>query len=157
MHWSKEKNVLDVTVFEKYSNTSRYSYPVDLGVLHRATYAKDGEHPPIPPPYSEYTGLDLAQAFWTFVLLVNAYSLVIFSLKMKMSQPFREARWPSKLRHIVESLNIPDNFEDWDIGGLNIADYKKQYATVMKEIMSAIGLHLVSNLILLIPLAFTSK
>ena len=58
---------------------------------------------------------------------------------------------------IVESLSLPDTFEEWDVGGGSLADYRERYTAAIKEIKAAIGIHLLSNLLLLVPLIFTGK
>ena len=58
---------------------------------------------------------------------------------------------------IVESLSLPDTFEEWDVGGGSLADYRERYTAAIKEIKAAIGIHLLSNLLLLVPIIFTGK
>ena len=106
MHWKAEQTVLNYNVYEKYANTSKYrNFGVDFKQLHRATYSNDSTHQPSPPPYTLYTGLNLAQGFWVFLLLQVVNSVAIILLKMKLSGPFQEAMWSSKARHIAHWLD----------------------------------------------------
>merc|ERR1712032_991761 len=68
------------------------------------------------PPYSNYTGHDIATAFVVFIILLLVQALVILILKRKLSAAFKEATWIAKFDHILDSINRPDFFADWVTG-----------------------------------------
>ena len=57
------------------------------------------------PPYSNYTGHDIATAFGVFIILLLVQALVILILKRKLNAAFKEATWSAKFDHILDSIN----------------------------------------------------
>ena len=57
------------------------------------------------PPYSNYTGHDIATAFGVFVVLLLVQALLILLLKRLLSEAFNEATWRAKFYHILDSIN----------------------------------------------------
>ena len=58
-----------------------------------------------PPPYSDYTGHDIAIAFGVFIVILLVQALVVLLLKRKLSVAFKEATWGAKFGHILDSIN----------------------------------------------------
>ena len=63
---------------------------------------------------TNYTMVTLQHAFFIFIGLLVLNDLAIFVLKMVTSIPLRNARWQTKLLHLLELTNVPDTFMDWD-------------------------------------------
>ena len=73
--------------------------------------------------YTDYTGIALGPAFIIFVVMMVLQSVIIFCVKMHMSEGFCEAVWSCKLQHVVEVLNMPGNiqvFFNWPIAPLMV-------------------------------------
>ena len=66
------------------------------------------------PPYSNYTGHDIATAFGVFIILLLVQALVILILKRKLSAAFKEATWSAKFDHILDSINRQQQFANID-------------------------------------------
>ena len=64
--------------------------------------------------FLEYTVISLQPAFFLLVGSSLLMGLVIILVKRAMSADFKAARWVSQLQHVVEVLNFPDAFSDWD-------------------------------------------
>ena len=93
----------------------------------------------------------------------NVYCTAIFTVKMNVSNHFKEAGWLNKIGRVVESLHVPDVYKDFDVD-LNDEeeertqeDYKVAYNSVLKETLWMTSLQMVSNLLLLVPLLVTGE
>ena len=83
---------------------------------------------------------------------------------MATSIPFRKARWQTKLLHLLESTNVPDTFMDWDDDEEDeveiektVEEYRSRWKSVLTETMGMIGLQMISNLLMLVPIFVTSE
>ena len=78
---------------------------------------------------------------------------------MATSAPFRNARWQTKVLHLLESTNVPDTFLDWDEDGEEVKktpeEYKSRWKSVLKETTGMIVLQLLSNM--LVPILVTGE
>ena len=57
------------------------------------------------PPYSNYTGHDIATSFGLFVVLLIVQAVLILLLKRELSEAFNEATWSAKFDHVLDSIN----------------------------------------------------
>ena len=63
-----------------------------------------------------------------------------------------------KLQHIIEAVNMPEAFGDWDgDNSLNIEGHKKMWNNILAEMMIMVGLQCLTNMILLTPLLITGR
>ena len=106
----------------------------------------------------------LQHAFFIFLGLLVLHDLAIFALKMATSIPFRKARWQTKLLHLLESTNVPDTFMDWNDEEEDEKDIRKtpeeyriRWKSVLNETVGMIGLQMLSNLLMLVPVFATSE
>ena len=113
---------------------------------------------------TNYTMVTLQHAFFIFIGLIVLQDLAIFVLKMVTSIPFRNARWKTKLLHLLESTNVPDNFMDWDDDEKDEVEiektpeeYRSRWKLVLYETLGMIGLQMLSNLLLLLPVFVTGE
>ena len=113
---------------------------------------------------TNYTMVTLQHAFFIFIGLLVLHDLAIFVLKMVTSIPFRKAGWKTKLLHLLESTNVPDTFMDWeddDDGEVEIKktpeEYRNRFSLVLYETVGMIGLQMISNLLLLVPVFVTRE
>ena len=126
------------------------------------------------PPYSNYTGHDIATAFGVFVLLLLVQALLILLLKRLLSEPFNQATWRAQFYHIIDSVNRqlalfmsiatffnpsyrPDCFADWEVGGGSESEHRTRQGSVLKEIVVMILLHFSANVVLLYPVWVTGN
>ena len=106
--------------------------------------------------YTAYTGIRLGPAFGIFFGLILLQMLTMFFLKKKLSLRFRAANWQTKVQHILESVNRPDYFVDWERGGGSVAEHEVRRKKVVAETSAMVGVHFLFNLLLLVPLWITS-
>ena len=107
--------------------------------------------------YTAYTGIKIGQAFGVFIGLLLLQMFVMFFVKNKMSPRFRSAHWQTKVKHILESVNRTDYFVDWERGNGNEAQLKQRWKEVIGETSAMVVINFLFNLLLLVPLWFTSK
>ena len=62
-----------------------------------------------------------------------------------------------KLLHSLQNLHQAHLFHDWDVGDGDLRHYKKQYQEVKLEMKLMIGLNMVENLLMLVPLLYTGE
>ena len=127
---------------------------VPFHVLYRSNYTSK---PPTPPSYTIYTGIDLSTAFIFFWIHLVIQTMIILVARLLTCKRFRQIEIFSQLVHSLDSINIPDVYQDWDAGQGDVEDYKKQFKSVMKEMGAMVTIQWVSNICLLIPLIYTGK
>ena len=164
-HWHAEQTVLEVKVFDFYFYNHTYTSPEaddsDPENPHqpddyfRADYT-DFENP-LPPSYTLYTQVTFGTSFALFLVLILIQGLVNLLLGTKLSQEFKEARWTTKMKHLLESVNRADSFMDWDMEQGSPSEYQRRWWKVIAETVAMIGVQFGTNLALLIPLWVTSK
>ena len=152
-HWRAEQTVLD-SRFKVLFGIRDPSSNLTLEEVYRADYSNQV---PVPPPYKLYTQVTLGTSFAFFLVLIGIQALVNLLLETKLSQEFKEARWTTKMRHLLESVNRADSFSDWDMGQGSPSEFRRRWWNVMAETIAMIGVQLGTNLALLIPLWVTSK
>lgn len=112
---------------------------------------------------TNFTMVTLQHAFFIFLGLLVLHDLAIFVLKMATSIPFNKARWQTKLLHLLESTNVPDTFMDWDEDEDEVEiektpeEYRIRWTSVLNETVGMIGLQMLSNLLMLVPICVTSE
>ena len=63
-----------------------------------------------------------------------------------------------KLQHILEAINMPEAFGDWDTDNdLDVKGHYKKWKQILAEMMIMVSLQLVSNMALLIPFFITGN
>ena len=61
-----------------------------------------------------------------------------------------------KLQHIIEAVNMPEAFGDWDgDNSLNIEGHKKMWNNILAEMMIMVGFQFFTNMILITPFIIT--
>ena len=60
-----------------------------------------------------------------------------------------------KIFHSIQNLHQGHLFRDWDFGDGNLKYYRQQWEEVKTEKVALIGLNMVENLLMLIPLEYT--
>ena len=86
-------------------------FGVFLGLFNSLSHWHADQIPPAddndfnPPPYSNYTGHDIAVAFGVFIAILLVQALVVLLLKKKLSVAFKKATWGAKFNHIIDSMN----------------------------------------------------
>ena len=113
---------------------------------------------------ADITKVTLQHAFFIFLSLLVLHNLAIFALKMTTSIPFRNARWQTKLLHLLESTNVTDSFMDWDDDEEDEVEiektpeeYRSRWKSVLNETLGMIGLQMLSNLLMLGPIFITGE
>ena len=62
----------------------------------------------------------------------------------------------TKLQHIIEAVNMPEAFGDWDgDNSLNIEGHKKMWNNILAEMMIMVGFQFFTNMILITPFIIT--
>ena len=150
-HWKAEELKMDEELLENLqSPTSIWSRQV-VDLMYRE------------PDIANYTLVSLQAAFFIFIGLILLHGVAILILKMNVSNHFKEAGWLNKIGHVVESLHVPDVYQDFDVDGNSEEmertpeDYKVAYNSVLKETLWMTFLQMVSNLLLFVPLLVTGE
>ena len=61
------------------------------------------------------------------------------------------------LRHCIENMNIPVPYEDFDVGGGEISDYRERRRKVNREMFWLMMVNFVVNTLMLTPLIYTGE
>ena len=150
-HFVGEKFPLELNLLHKLRNSPNSYWDNDtVNMIYRK------------PEITNYTMVTLQHAFFIFLGLLVLHDLAIFALKMATSISFRKARWQTKLLHLLESTNVPDSFMDWDDDEEDESEiqktpeeYRSRWKSVLNETVGMIGLQMLSNLLMLVPIFVT--
>ena len=73
-------------------------------------------------------------------------------MKYCISSNFKSASMSEKFQHIVEAINMPEAYSDWDTDlGLDLDGHLKKWRRVLMEMMIMVLMQLVSNISMLLP------
>ena len=122
-HHHAESIPLDYETFRYVNDTDLQEYhywneielefqSIGISQLYRSDY-NDTEYPQ-PPPSTLYTVISIGTAFIIFCAMMIMYGLILTTIKYCLSNDFRLATFWEKFQHIIEALNIPEAFSDWD-------------------------------------------
>ena len=104
------------------------------------------------PPATLYTGISLGFAFVIFCIMYYlVYALIITLIKYNISSNFKTASISEKLQHIVEAINMPEAYGDWDTDlGLDLDGHLKKWKSVLKEMLIMVLMQCISNMSMLV-------
>ena len=140
-YWNKDKDELE---------------SIKITDLYRSDYREDLANP-TPPPLTSYTAMSLQVAYFVLICMGFLYGCLLWLVKICSSYDFKRCTIWEKLQHIVEVLNIPETFCEWDSKPTNQRNYVKRWWSNVAEMMCLIFLQFISNMTLLIPLLLTGN
>ena len=166
-HYQAERIPLDRETWMMFNDTFyQYWNPIEeefqsinISQLFRSDYSKINEFP-MPPPTTNYTIISLGTSFATFWAMFLAYSIMLAVMKYFVSNEFKRASFWEKLQNVIEALNIPEAYDDWDTDNeLDLDGHLQKWKKVLSEMMLMVFMQLITNLMLLVPffVAGTSK
>ena len=86
------------------------------------------------------------------------YGILLILIKNYKNKNFAMASLGKKLQHIIEAVNMPEAFGDWDSdNSLTIKGHKELWNKILAEMMTMVGLQCLTNMILLTPLLITGR
>ena len=113
---------------------------------------------PQPPPTTLYTIIKLRTVFISFWIGYLLYGIHLTLIKNCINKAFKMASLGKKLQHIIEAVNMPEAFGDWDSdNSLTIKGHKELWNKILAEMMTMVGLQCLTNMILLTPLLITGN
>ena len=127
---------------------------ISISQLFRSDY--NNTEYPRPPSITLYTAISLGTAFIIFWAMMIIYSLLLTVIKSYLNNDFRSATLLEKFKHIVQALNVPEAFGDWDDNhDLDVAGHLNKWWKVLVEMLIMTFAQLIFNLILLVPIWVT--
>ena len=168
-HYKAETIPLDYELFKRLNETEDQSFhywnpieddyqSVKVSQLFRAKYSNvtNFSFDSTPPSTEVYTIISLQSAFLIFWFLYLFYGLALTLLKHCASKDFGNANHGRRIQHILEAINIPEAFADWDNNHtLDVAGHHRKWKTVLIEMVWMVVMQFVSNMVLLIPIFVT--
>ena len=86
------------------------------------------------------------------------YGIILTLIKYFINKDFKKAANSEKLQHIIEALNMPEAFGDWDTDhDLDVDGHFKKWKRVLIEMFVMVLLQFITNMLLLIPFFITGK
>ena len=166
-HHIAENIPLDFETFKNINQTSEQQFQywnpieeefqsIDVHKLFRSDYT-DTDFPEAPPT-THYTVISLNTAFLIFLAMYLLYAVIVFSIKQWMNKDFRLATFEEKLQHVLQTLNMPEAFGDWDTdGALDLRAHLKKWRNVLVEMLIMILIQLLINMTMMVPFLVTGK
>ena len=127
---------------------------VTIDTLFRSNYTTITA--PQPPLTTLYTLIKLRTVFISFWIGYLLYGIHLTLIKNCINKDFKMASLGKKLQHIIEAVNMPEAFGDWDGDNtLNIEGHKKMWNNILAEMMMMVGFQFLTNMILITPFIIT--
>ena len=117
----------------------------------------DNPEHPIPPSYTLYTGMTLGTTFKGFLLILTMHFISVLIVKICTGKSYVKETPFNWLVDVLESMNVPSPFRDWDTYKGTVEEHRRRYAMVSTEMMCLYGVTLTFTMIMLIPLWWTGK
>ena len=112
---------------------------------------------PQPPPYSLYTGLSLGHTFKVFLILMVLHLIAITVVKVNTVKKTKKESWFNFLVHVIENMNIPYPYKDWDIEDLTVAEFKQKLRGVNIEMAWTYVVNFIIHILMFCPFWWTGK
>ena len=110
----------------------------------------------IAPLYSLYTGLALGESFVVFLALTALQMVTIIIVKVLKVKHIKKERVIDVITHILENLNFPFPYKDWDVEHQSsVDDYKQKLKEVNKEMAWSFSINIFFNTLMFIPFWWT--
>ena len=123
--------------------------------IDRWKYNDKDQDKPQPPPYTLYTGLSLGHTFVAFLVYMS--SQLFFIAVVKKITVKKKKNWFNFMVNILESINIPFPFKDWDTENLGVDEFKSRVREVNIEMAWAYLVNFIFNILMLCPFWWTGK
>ena len=166
-HYQAETIPLDLINFKFINETEEKHYhywnefesefqSVEISKLFRSHYTDPIN--PMPPSITKYTGIPLQTAFFIFLAMYAFYAFILSIIKYWLNEDFQSASFGNILQHIIESLNFPEAYCDWDSDNdLDLNGHYKKWKAVLFEMFLMVLLQLMTNIGLLVPIWITGN
>ena len=108
-----------------------------------------------PPPYSVYMGLSLGHTFIAFLILMVLQLIGITVVKIITAKKTKKETWYNFMVHILENINIPFPYKDWDTDNLTVAEFKERLKKVNMEMAWTYFVNFIFNIVMFFPFWWT--
>ena len=108
-----------------------------------------------PPPFSLYTGLSLGSTFIAFLILMALQLIALTVVKINTAKKTTMKSWFNFMVHILENINIPFPYKDWDTDNLTVAEFKQRLREVNMEMAWTYFVNFIFNILMFFPFWWT--
>jgi hypothetical protein len=151
--WQKI-NTTDNQQFRYWNNFTNKYENVTGSKIFRSNNETTGEFKL--PSTTHYTLIRLQTAYIYFAICYLLYALLLCLMKTFMNDHFNGASFGAKFQHIVDALNNPEAYGDWDTdNSLDLIGHLKKWKQILVEMLVMVLLQFLTNLCLLVPLIIT--
>ena len=150
-----QKNILSSGDIIQLNNMSRN---VPWTLVDRWQYNSTNPENNEAPHFRYYTGIDLGESFCVFLALsaLQMFSLAI--VKVLTVKNIKKERVFDVFIHILENLNFPFPYKDWDVDNQStVDDYKKKLTEVNKEMAWSYCFNIPFNILMFTPFWWTGR
>ena len=136
------------TLYQYWNPIEKEFQSINISQLFRSDYSKIDEFP-MPPLTTNYTVISLGTSFATFWAMFLAYSIMLTVMKYFISNEFKRASFWEQLQNIIEALNIPEAYDDWDTANeLDLDGHLQKWKKVLSEMMLMVFMQLIKSKII---------
>ena len=103
--------------------------------------------------YSELTFFDLEIYYIIFLSFILIHNIIVLTLKLFFSSNFSDSsNLARKLYNVVTNMFSPKIYQDWDVGISTLADVKRNFEKVKKEMRAMLVLFAAEHLLMCVPI-----
>ena len=111
-----------------------------------------------PPHYSLYTGLSLENTFIAFHVIFALHCVFLAVVKYLNVENFLTRTTFHDAVHVIENVNIPFPYRDWDSGSHRAArHFRLQWRRVNKEMAATFAVNFLFTIIMFAPFWWTGE
>ena len=111
---------------------------------------------PTPPSYKLYTGVSLNEYFGIFFVILSMQCLSFMAVKLRTSEEFKtRCNIYEKFIHLLENMNFPLPYRDWDHGSHSVAEFRRRYSNTEREMIWSFAVTHFYTLVMTLPLFYT--
>ena len=112
---------------------------------------------PQPPPYSLYTGFSLGDTFKAFLIMMVLHFICITVVKIITAKKTKKESCFNFIVHVIENMNIPFPYKDWDSENLTVAGFKQRLREVNIEMAWTYVVNFIFNILMFCPFWWTGE
>ena len=111
---------------------------------------------PKPPSYKLYTGMTLKETFATYLVIFTLHKLTLLLVKIMTSEDFaKKKNIFKKFIHLLENVNYPVPYKDWDQGSHSVAEFKQRFKNTEREMIWSFVVTMFYTAVMFLPLVCT--
>ena len=98
----------------------------------------------------------LGETFATFFAILIVQIFILLLVKIRTSDEFKsKGNLYEKFIHLLENVNFPVPYRDWDQGSHSVAEFRRRYSNTEREMVWSFAVTSLYTAVMFTPLFYT--